>query len=67
MQCRTVLLNPAVHPARDLVSLIGTQTAWHNPHELVRFEPHFIDELKTLYAGKARNDCHVPLGHIAPD
>ena len=54
MQCRTVLLNPAVHPARDLVSYIGTQTAWHNPHELVNFEPHFIDELKTLYVGKAR-------------
>jgi len=56
MQCRTVLLNPAVHPARDLVSYIGTQTAWHNPHELVRFEPHYIAELKTLYVGQAKND-----------
>lgn len=51
MQCRTVLLNPAVDPARDLVSYIGTQTAWHNPHELVKFESHYIDELKTLYVG----------------
>jgi len=56
MQCRTVLLNPAVHPARDLVSYIGTQTAWHNPHELVRFEPHYIDELKALYVGQAKKD-----------
>jgi len=56
MQCRTVLLNPAVHPARDLVSYIGTQTAWHNPHELVRFEPHYIDELKTLYVGQAQKN-----------
>ena len=51
MQCRTVLLNPAVDPARDLVSYIGTQTAWHNPHELVKFESHYIDELRTLYVG----------------
>jgi predicted esterase YcpF (UPF0227 family) len=56
MQSRTVLLNPAVHPARDLVSYIGTQTAWHNPHELVSFEPHYIDELKTLYVGQAKKD-----------
>jgi predicted esterase YcpF (UPF0227 family) len=54
MRCRTVLLNPAVHPARDLVSYIGTQTDWHNPLELVTFEPHFIEELKTLYVGLGR-------------
>lgn len=54
MRCRTVLLNPAVHPARDLASYIGTQTAWHNPHELVTFESHFIEELKTLYVGLGR-------------
>ena len=55
MRCRTVLLNPAVHPARDLASYIGTQTAWHNPHELVTFESHFIEELNTLYVGLGRN------------
>ena len=54
MRCRTVLLNPAVHPARDLVSYIGTQTAWHDPNELVTFESHFIEELKTLYVGLGR-------------
>jgi len=54
MRCRTVLLNPAVDPARGLVSYIGTQTAWHNPHELVTFESHFIEELKTMYVGLGR-------------
>jgi len=54
MRCRTVLLNPAVHPARDLVAYIGTQTAWHNPNELVTFESHFIEELQTLYVGLGR-------------
>ena len=54
MRCRTVLLNPAVHPARDLVAYIGTQTSWHNPHELVTFESRFIEELKTLYVGLGR-------------
>ena len=29
--CRAVLLNPAVHPARDLAGYIGEQTAWHDP------------------------------------
>jgi predicted esterase YcpF (UPF0227 family) len=55
MRCRTVLLNPAVHPARDLLAYIGTQTAWHDPNELVTFEPHFIEELKALYVGLGRN------------
>ena len=55
MRCRTVLLNPAVHPARDLLAYIGTQTSWHDPNELVTFKPHFIEELKALYVGLGRN------------
>src|SRR4051812_30722805 len=27
--CRAVMLNPAVHPARDLAKYIGEQVAWH--------------------------------------
>ena len=27
--CRAVLLNPAVHPARDLAGYVGELTAWH--------------------------------------
>ena len=46
--CRAVLLNPAVHPARDLAHHIGEQTAWHNPDERFFFRPEFVDELRAL-------------------
>jgi uncharacterized protein len=46
--CKAVLLNPAIHPARDLAKYIGEQTAWNNPDEHFFFEPHFVDELRAL-------------------
>ena len=46
--CRAVLLNPAVHPARDLARYIGEQTSWHDPAERFFFEPQFVDELRAL-------------------
>ena len=46
--CPSALLNPAVHPARDLERYIGEQTAWHDPAERFFFEPCFIDELRAL-------------------
>jgi predicted esterase YcpF (UPF0227 family) len=46
--CRAVLLNPAVDPARDLTKYIGEQTAWHDPAEKFYFDPAFIDELRAL-------------------
>ncbi len=46
--CKAVLLNPAVHPARDLARYIGEQTAWHNPEERFFFQPAFVDELQAL-------------------
>ncbi len=49
--CRAVLLNPAVHPARDLARHIGEQTAWHDPAERFFFEPQFVDELRALERG----------------
>ena len=49
--CRAVLLNPAVHPARDLAKYIGKQSAWHDPGERFLFEPHFVDELRALETG----------------
>ncbi|MDO9359957.1 MAG: YqiA/YcfP family alpha/beta fold hydrolase [Polaromonas sp.] len=49
--CKTVLLNPAVNPARDLAKYIGEQTAWHDPQERFFFEPHFVDELRALTHG----------------
>ncbi len=49
--CRAVVLNPAVHPARDLAKYIGEQTAWHDPAERFFFEPRFVDELRALETG----------------
>ena len=49
--CPAVLLNPAVHPARDLASHIGEQSAWHSPQETFFFQPEFVQELRDLDAG----------------
>lgn len=49
--CRAVVINPAVHPARDLARHIGEQTAWHDPAERFFFEPAFVDELRALEPG----------------
>lgn len=49
--CRAVLLNPAVHPARDLARYIGDQTQWHAPEEHFYFKAEYIDELRALEAG----------------
>ncbi|HZY18920.1 MAG TPA: YqiA/YcfP family alpha/beta fold hydrolase [Ramlibacter sp.] len=49
--CRAVLLNPAVHAARDLARHIGEQTAWHDPAQRFFFEPRFVDELQALEHG----------------
>lgn len=46
--CKAVLLNPAVHPARDLAKYIGEQTAWHAPDEPFFFRPEYVDELQAL-------------------
>ncbi len=45
--CRAVLLNPAVDPARDLVSYIGEMSAWHSS-ERFEFRPEYVDELRAL-------------------
>lgn len=47
-RCPSVLLNPAVNPARDLARHIGEQTAWHSPEERFFFRPEFIGELQAL-------------------
>lgn len=45
--CRAVLLNPAVHPARDLRGHVGAQTTYHGGEPFV-FEAAFIDELAAM-------------------
>jgi predicted esterase YcpF (UPF0227 family) len=52
--CRSVLLNPAVFPARDLAKYIGEQTAWHDPRERFFFEPGFVGELQAQQDDIAR-------------
>jgi uncharacterized protein len=49
--CPAVVMNPAVHPARDLAAHIGEQTAWHDPAERFWFCPEFVDELRALDPG----------------
>ncbi len=51
--CPVVLLNPAVHPARDLAGYIGEHPAWHDPGQRIHFDAGFIDELRTLEATPA--------------
>lgn len=47
-RCPSVLLNPAVFPARDLEKYIGAQTAWHDPEVQFFFRPGYIAELQAL-------------------
>ncbi len=50
-QCKAVLLNPAIDPARDLQKYVGELTAWHNPDDHFFFKPEFVDELRALESG----------------
>lgn len=47
-QCPSVMLNPAVYPARDLERYIGAQTTWQNPADRFFFLPEYIGELQAL-------------------
>lgn len=53
--CRAVLLNPAVDPARDLKKYVGEQASWHDPDDRFYFDPSFIDELRRLECGPLRH------------
>ena len=43
-----VLINPAVHPARDLAAHIGEQTAFHNPQQRFHLSAEYVDELRAM-------------------
>ena len=49
---RTVLLNPAVQPARDLAKSIGEQLSWQDPSQSFHFRPEYIDELRAIEGGQ---------------
>jgi predicted esterase YcpF (UPF0227 family) len=51
-RCKALLLNPAVHPARDLARYIGEHPVWQQPEDRIFFDPSYIDELLPLYVGQ---------------
>ena len=57
--CKAVLLNPAVDPARDLAKYIGDQSSWHNPAEHFYFAPDYVDELRALQTGPLPHPTNV--------
>lgn len=66
--CPAVLLNPAVHPARDLAGYMGEHPAWHDPSQKIFFDPEFVQELQELElhsASSAPNAAPPTLAVIA--
>ena len=43
-----VLINPAVHPSRDLARYIGEHPVWQDPAQSIFFEPAYVQELMQL-------------------
>ena len=43
-----VLINPAVHPSRDLARYIGEHPVWQDPAQSISFEPAHVQELMQL-------------------
>jgi len=62
--CRAVVLNPAVEPARDLASTVGTTTAWHSDEPFV-FRAEYVDELRRMAPPPALTDPGRYLAVIA--
>ena len=51
-----IVLNPAVHPARDLAAYIGVHPCWHDPAQHIEIKPGHMEEMKRLYVGRGL-DC----------
>jgi predicted esterase YcpF (UPF0227 family) len=49
--CKAIVLNPAVHAARDLAQYVGEHSSWHDPSERFVFKPGYVQELKALECG----------------
>ncbi len=50
VDCRVVLLNPAIHPDRDLAHHLGRQAVYHSD-EMIEVRPEYLGELQALFAG----------------
>lgn len=46
--CRAVLLNPAIHPDRDLERYLGVQTLYHDPSQRFEVRREHLQELIAL-------------------
>ena len=46
-----IVLNPAVHPARDLSGYVGIHPCWHDPSQYIEVKHSHIEEMKCLYVG----------------
>ena len=47
---RLVLVNPAVHPSRDLAKYIGAQSHWHDSQQDFSFRSEHIEALRAIEA-----------------
>ena len=45
---KALLINPAVHPSRDLARYIGEHPVWQDPAQSIFFEPAYVQELMEL-------------------
>jgi uncharacterized protein len=50
LECRAVLINPAVFPARDLARYIGEHPVWQAPEDKIFFKSEFVDEIRVMSA-----------------
>lgn len=57
--CKAVLINPAIEPARDLAKYIGEHSVWHDPNERIYFAPAYVEELRHLYVGEFKHPQKV--------
>ena len=54
LNCRAVLLNPAIRPSHDLAKHVGVTTAFHSDHPF-EFKNEYIDELKEFSVERITN------------
>jgi predicted esterase YcpF (UPF0227 family) len=57
--CKAILINPAIDPARDLAKYIGEHSVWHDPNERIYFAPAYIEELRNLYVDEFKDPQKV--------
>ncbi len=59
VRCKSVLLNPAVFPARDLAKHIGVHTSWHDPADTFVFKPEYVNELERLSSSPLNSSLFI--------